>query len=337
MQITQNASLKKLNTFGFDINARYLISPQSIQETQQAIEWARHHKHSIMVLGEGSNVVLTQHVDAVVIHPVFNKCELMNEDSDFYYVKVEAGMNWHACVQYTLNNHYWGLENLSLIPGLVGAAPIQNIGAYGVEICDFFYELSAIEITTGQLLAFSNADCAFSYRDSIFKNKAKDQFLITSVTFKLLKQPHLNLNYAGIQSELDAMNIDISPRSVSQAICTIRNRKLPDPKVTGNAGSFFKNPVITEEQYTQLKVTYPDIVAYDVNNSKKIAAGWLIEKAGWKGKRLGSVAVHDKQALVLINSDGKGSGAAIIELAAQIKQSVFNQFGIMLEQEPRVY
>lgn len=337
MQINEQASLKHLNTFGFDVKARYLISPHSIAEAQEALEWARQHNRNVIVLGEGSNVVLTKDVDGVVVHPVFSNCQLVSEDADFFYVEVAAGMNWHECVQYTLNQQYWGLENLSLIPGLVGAAPIQNIGAYGIELCDFFHELSALEITTGQSHIFTNADCDFSYRESIFKNKLKDQFLITSVTFKLLKKPQLKLEYAGIQTELDAMGVQASPLTVGQAICNIRNRKLPNPKQLGNAGSFFKNPVIDVEQYEQLKIKYPEIVAYDADNAKKIAAGWLIEKAGWKGKHLGSVAVHDKQALVLVNSDGKGSGEAIIELAAHIKQSVFNQFGITLEQEPRVY
>lgn len=337
MQINEHASLKHLNTFGFDVKARYLIIPQSITEAQQALEWARQHNHKVMVLGEGSNVVLTKNIDAVVIHPAFSDCQLVNEDTDFFYVEVAAGMNWHECVQYTLNHQYWGLENLSLIPGLVGAAPIQNIGAYGVELCDFFHELSAIDILTGQSYLFINSDCQFSYRESIFKNKAKDKFLITSVTFKLLKKPKLVLDYAGIQTELDIMGVESSPLTVSQAVCNIRNRKLPNPKRVGNVGSFFKNPVISIAEYEHLKKKYPDIVAYDVPNAKKIAAGWLIEKTGWKGSRKGNVAVHDQQALVLVNCDGKGAGVDIMALAIQIKNSILNEFGITLEQEPRVY
>lgn len=337
MHISENASLKQLNTFGFDVKARYLVSPASLDEAREALTWANTQNQNVMVLGEGSNIVLTQDINAVVIHPNFGGIELIKEDDCFYYVKVASGVNWHNCVLQTLDKQYWGLENLSLIPGLVGAAPIQNIGAYGVELCDFFYELEALEIATGNLQNFSKSDCQFAYRESIFKNKFRDQFLIVSVTFQLLKKPHLMLDYAGVKSELVRMKADPSPYTVSEAICSLRRSKLPNPKQIGNVGSFFKNPVISLNEYQCLVNQFPDIVAYDVNGAKKIAAGWLIEKAGWKGKRIGNVAVHDKQALVLVNCEGLGNGLDIVQLATDITKSISDQFGITLEQEPRVY
>lgn len=337
MHISENASLKHLNTFGFDVKARYLVSPTSVDEAHEALAWANAHHYTVIVLGEGSNVVLTQDLNAVVIHPCFVGIDLIKEDDCFYYVKVASGMNWHNCVLEALDKQYWGLENLSLIPGLVGAAPIQNIGAYGVELCDFFYELEALEIATGNLQNFSKSDCQFAYRESIFKNKFRDQFLITSVTFQLLKKPHLMLDYAGVKSELVRMKADPSPYTVSEAICNLRRSKLPNPEQIGNAGSFFKNPVISLSEYQHLVKKFPDMVAYDVNEAKKIAAGWLIEKMGWKGRQLGNVAVHDKQALVLVNCEGRGNGADIVRLAADIGKSIYDEFGIILEQEPRVY
>lgn len=337
MHVIENTSLKHLNTFGFDVTARYFIAPQSVDEAREALAWANQHKQNVMVLGEGSNVVLTQNIDAVVIHPTNQEFELVAQDDHFYYVKVASGMNWHECVQKTLAHEYWGLENLSLIPGLVGAAPIQNIGAYGVELCDYFHQLEALHITTGKSHIFSKSDCQFSYRESTFKNNVRDQFLITSVTFKLLKQPALVLDYAGVRSELAKMDKELSPQSVSEAICNLRNQKLPNPKQIGNAGSFFKNPIVSLPDYKNLIKEYPDLVAYDLGDSQKLAAGWLIEKSGWKGRRVGNVAVHDKQALVLVNCEGFGTGQNIVELAADIQSSVKKQFGITLEQEPRIY
>jgi UDP-N-acetylmuramate dehydrogenase len=335
MNIIENTSLKHLNTFGFDVAARYFIAPQSLDEAREALVWVNQHKQNVMVLGEGSNVVLTQNIDAAVIHLMNQEFELVEQDDDFYYVKVGSGMNWHECVQKTLAHE--GLENLSLIPGLVGAAPIQNIGAYGVELCDYFYELEALQITTCKSHIFSKSDCQFSYRESTFKNDVRDQFLITSVTFKLLKKPSLVLDYAGVKPELAHLNKEPSPQSVSEAICNLRNQKLPNPKQIGNAGSFFKNPIVSLSDYKNLIKQFPDMVAYDMGDNQKLAAGWLIEKAGWKGKRVGNVAVHDKQALVLVNCDGCGSGQNIVALAADIQASVKNQFGITLEQEPRIY
>jgi UDP-N-acetylmuramate dehydrogenase len=338
MNILENASLLTFNTFGFDVKADFLIKVASKSDTIAAIDFAHEKKLPIFILGQGSNVVLTHDIKAVVIHPTFTGLSLVKQDNDFYYVKIAAGMQWHDIVLQTLALHYYGLENLSLIPGLVGAAPIQNIGAYGVELCEVFDSLEAIDLASGQERIFNKDDCQFAYRDSVFKNQLKDKYFITSVTLKLFKKPAVILHYAGIEQELAAMNVnDISPIAVSEAVCRLRQRKLPDPKQIGNAGSFFKNPVISFAHYQQLKEIYPDIVVYDAGEMKKVAAGWLLEKAGWKGTAMGNVAVHDKQALVLINANGKACGSQLMVLARDIIHHINKQFGIELEIEPRVF
>lgn len=338
MHIYENASLKKLNSFGFDVTAQFLIEPTTVDEIKESLEWARRNKHRVIVLGEGSNVVLTRSLDAVVIHPLNNEINLVKQDSEHYYVEVAAGVNWHQCVLHTLTQHYWGLENLALIPGLVGAAPIQNIGAYGVELASVVHSVSTIAIDTGEKHIFTNAECQFGYRDSAFKQKYKDAFVITDVTLRLYKKPQLMLEYAGVRAELEKMRLGATPQTICQAVCALRARKLPDPKLIGNAGSFFKNPIIYIDQFKILQSKYADIAYYDVApDSKKIAAGWLIEQAGWKGKQIAHAGVHDKQALVLINIDGLSSGEEVMHLADQIKKSVIEKFGIELEQEPRTY
>jgi UDP-N-acetylmuramate dehydrogenase len=263
---------------------------------------------------------------------------VVDENEEFVWLKVAAGENWHQLVVFSLDNALYGLENLSLIPGSVGAAPIQNIGAYGVEIKELVAELSALNIRSGLSVTFTNESCQFGYRDSIFKQSLKDQYVITSVTFRLRKQPHLNLTYPALRAALaNTLEADITPQQVSAAVIDIRQTKLPDPAVIPNVGSFFKNPVISQQQFDALKAENPTIVSYpSAANQVKLAAGWLIDQAGWKGREVGGAAVHEQQALVLTNPR-KSSGQAVLALADLIKQSVFEQFGVMLEMEPRIY
>ena len=262
--------------------------------------------------------------------------KLISEDEDFYYVKARCGENWHNFVQWSLEQNYYGMENLSLIPGTVGAAPVQNIGAYGVELCDVMVSLEALEIANGELRTFTNEECHFSYRNSVFKQELKDQFIIYSVTFGLRKAPHLNTNYAALAKALEGYSADeITPQLVSKTVCEIRRSKLPNPKRLGNAGSFFWNPEIPLAEFSALKKSYPDIVGYANDKSVKLAAAWLIDQAGWKGYREGDVGVHEDHALVLVNY-GQATGAELVDLSERIQKSVKDKFGIVLTPEVRI-
>lgn len=287
-----------------------------------------------MILGGGSNVLFTRNFDGVVLQNHILGKEVMQEDEDHIFVKVGGGENWHQWVMYCLENNWGGVENLSLIPGSVGASPIQNIGAYGVELKDVFHSLEAIQLDTAQLHTFDRQACRFGYRDSIFKQKAKGKYFITSVTFRLDKQHQLHTSYGAIQTELDRMGVSApSIHDISKAVIHIRQSKLPDPAVIGNGGSFFKNPVVSSSQLAMLQQAYPDIPHYpQADGSEKLAAGWLIEQAGWKGKRLGNYGVHDRQALVLVNYGG-ARGADIVALSKEIQASVKQQFGVELTPE----
>lgn len=334
MQLRDNFSLQPFNTFGIDVKAKHFAAFTAVQELQAILAL---QPETLMILGGGSNVLFTKDYDGLVLHNELKGIELVKEDKDYYYVKAWAGENWHQFVQYCIANNYAGLENLSLIPGCVGASPMQNIGAYGVEIKDVFYELEAYHIHDKTLVTFNREDCAFGYRESVFKRQYKNQFVILNVTYRLSKQPHYNISYGAIEQELEKMAVtDLSIQAISQAVIHIRSSKLPDPKEIGNAGSFFKNPQVPAEVFKQLQTVHPAIVGYPVgDNEIKLAAGWLIEQCGWKGYRKGDAGCHAKQALVLVNY-GHATGDEIYHLSEEIIQSVQQKFGVTLEREVNI-
>jgi UDP-N-acetylmuramate dehydrogenase len=331
-------NLQKFNTLAVPALANYFVSVKTEDELHEAIAFARADSLPLMLLGGGSNIVLRDDFPGLVIHLKSQGKEIIAEDDEFVWLKVAAGENWNHLVEFSLANAFYGLENLSLIPGSVGAAPIQNIGAYGVEIKDLLVELTALNIRSGLNVTFTNESCQFGYRDSIFKQSLKDQYIITSVTLRLCKQAHLNLGYPALQ--LAVANIpefERTPAQVSEAVVSIRQSKLPDPSIIPNVGSFFKNPVIPFHIFESLKQKFPDIVAYKADNDQmKLAAGWLIDQAGWRGYVLGGAAVHQQQALVLTNP-GRVSGRMVLDLAELIRSSVMEKFGVSLEMEPRIY
>lgn len=331
-------SLQKLNTLAVPSTADYYVSVTNIQELKEALKFASERNLPLLILGGGSNIVLHKQFHGLVIHLKLRGVQILNETDDYVDVQLAAGENWHESVEYCLDHEFYGLENLSLIPGSVGAAPIQNIGAYGVEVKDLIIEVSTLEIKSGIEVNFTNESCQFAYRDSVFKQKLKDQYIITSVTFRLSKIPEANLTYPALRDYFanEDMN-SITPEDVSQAVINIRQSKLPDPQQIPNVGSFFKNPIILLSQYEKLANQFPQMPSYSAGESqRKLAAAWLIDQAGWKGKELNGVAVHNQQALVLTNPN-KLAGTAILELAKQIQLSVLNKFGVELEMEPRVY
>ncbi|MPR34103.1 UDP-N-acetylmuramate dehydrogenase [Salmonirosea aquatica] len=334
MEIQQNVSLRPYNTFGFDVRARYFVSITSVEQLQELLRDPQWEALPKWILGDGSNVLLTQDVNALVIQIAIKGIEQVREDTQHVWLRAGAGESWHQFVLYCVENEFAGVENLSLIPGTVGAAPMQNIGAYGVEIKDVFEELEAVEIATGTIQIFDGPACAFGYRESVFKRSMKDRYIITSVTLRLQKIPDFHVTYGDIQKTLEAMDIrELSLRAVSDAVIQIRQSKLPDPAQIGNAGSFFKNPEIPRAAFEVLKAQYPNLPGYPVNGEiVKVPAGWLIEQAGWKGHREGSVGVHDRQALVLVHY-GTGAGQQIKALAYKIQNSVEDKFGIQLSPE----
>ncbi|MBI2967380.1 MAG: UDP-N-acetylmuramate dehydrogenase [Bacteroidetes bacterium] len=337
MKIHKDISLKNYNTFGIDMYANQFTEIASTDEICELISGKEFSNIPTLVLGGGSNILLTKKVVGLVLKISCKGIEVTGEDEQFRYLKAAAGENWHGLVTYCVERNFCGIENLSLIPGSVGAAPIQNIGAYGVELKDVFYELEAIHRFTGERRKFSAEECKFGYRDSVFKNDLKNQYIITSVTLALRKKPVFNTSYGDIEKELEVMEVkEINVKSISDAVCRIRRRKLPDPSVLGNAGSFFKNPTIANDYYTLLKRNFPDIPGYKSGDEQiKTSAGWLIDKCGWKGKRVGNCGVHNDHALVLVNYGG-ASGSEIYELSEKIKKSVIEMFGIELEREVNV-
>ncbi|MEW6468983.1 MAG: UDP-N-acetylmuramate dehydrogenase [Bacteroidota bacterium] len=337
MEIIENCPLRKLNTFGIDAKARFLVDLNSTEEIKELLSTPQFRSMRKMVLGGGSNVLFTRDFDGAILKNNLKGIELIREDSEHWYLKAAAGENWHALVTHCIEQGYAGIENLSLIPGNAGAAPMQNIGAYGVELQEVFEELEALHTGSLETRIFSNADCRFGYRDSIFKREAKDRYIITSVTLRLNKIPKFNISYGAIEKELEAMGIgELSIQAISRAVCNIRRSKLPDPSEAGNAGSFFKNPVVTNARFETLKNDHPGIVGYrSSENETKLAAGWLIEHAGWKGYRQGDAGVHPKQALVLVNY-GQASGREIMELSQRIAESVKEKFGVELEREVNI-
>lgn len=334
-ELQANISLLPFNTFGMDVKAKWFFS---ITSQTALIEFLADNgflkNKQKMILGGGSNVLFTQDFDGVILHNQILGKEIVKEDDEHVWVKVGAGENWHEWVMYCLQNNWGGIENLSLIPGSVGASPIQNIGAYGVELKDVFHSLEAIQMDTAQVHTFEKEACQFGYRDSIFKRHAKGKFFICSVTFKLNKKHQLHTGYGAIRSELERMVVsDPGIQDISQAVIQIRQSKLPDPAKIGNGGSFFKNPVVEKALFESIQKQYPNMPHYpQPDGREKLAAGWLIEQAGWKGKRFGNYGVHERQALVLVNYGG-ANGADIVSMSKKIQADVSHQFGVTLEPE----
>ncbi len=336
MQIQHNISLKPYNTFGIEALAKYFTRFSSFAELQELINIEEGITNNLLVLGGGSNILLTKDFNGLVAKNEMYGLEVVKDTDEDVFVKAGAGENWHSFVLYCIKNNFAGVENLSLIPGNVGASPMQNIGAYGVEIKDIFYELNAYHVHDKCTVSFSSNDCSFGYRESVFKGKLKGQFIITDVTFRLNKNPDFNTSYGAIQQELEKMGVEeMSIAAISQAVINIRSSKLPDPKVIGNAGSFFKNPTIEKAHFDNLKIQFPKIVGYPVEDKIKVAAGWLIEQCGWKGYRKGDAGCHAKQALVLVNF-GNARGSDIYNLSSKIIESVKAKFSIELEREVNI-
>ncbi|MFD1294280.1 UDP-N-acetylmuramate dehydrogenase [Lutibacter holmesii] len=332
MKIQENISLKPYNTFGIDVQAKQFVSIYSFQELKEIVAT----KKELFLLSGGSNMLLTQPINKLVVHLNLKGIIVNDTEKDYVFVTAEAGENWHDFVVWCISQNYGGLENLSLIPGNVGTSPIQNIGAYGVEIKDTFHQLEALEIASGKLKTFTKEECNFGYRNSVFKNELKGRYIITSVTFKLTKNNHnFNISYGAIKDGLkDIENPTL--KEISDVIIAIRTAKLPDPEKIGNSGSFFKNPVIDLKAFKILQEKYPNAPHYIVSeNEIKIPAGWLIEQCGFKGKRFGDAGVHKNQALVLVNY-GNATGEEIYSLAQNIQQTVQDTFGISLEIEVNV-
>lgn len=337
IDLKENISLKPYNTFGIDAYAKSFTSFSSVEELKELLNSNIITQHPFLFLGGGSNILLTKNFDGVILKNEIKGIEIVKENEDHVYIKVGAGENWHSFVMFCVNNNYAGIENLSLIPGNVGASPMQNIGAYGVEIKDVFQELEAVDVHDSTTKVFELKDCAFGYRESVFKRKYKNQFVISSVTYRLNKRPSYNTSYGAINQELEKMGVkELSIQSISQAVINIRSSKLPDPKEIGNAGSFFKNPQIPNSKFQDLKEQYPGMPSFPVDDKQiKIPAGWLIEQCGWKGYRKGDAGCYSKQALVLVNY-GSAKGEEILELSESIIDSVKEKFGVELEREVNI-
>ena len=332
--IQTNKNLKEYNTFGISVKAEMFAVFSSIEELKQILSFRNDKK--ILVLGGGSNLLLTKDFDGLVIKNEIKRFEVIEETTSEVIVESGAGENWHEFVLNCIDKGFGGIENLSLIPGSVGASPMQNIGAYGVEIKDVFESLSAYHIASGEIHYFDKKKCEFGYRESIFKNKVKGEYIILTVTFRLTKNPTINSSYGAINEQLKVMGIQVPTiKELSAAVIAIRQSKLPDPKIIGNAGSFFKNPTVEIALLEQIQKDYSDIPNYPAENGRKLAAGWLIEKAGWKGRTFDNYGVHKLQALVLVNY-GNCTGQEIFDLSSQIIQDVFEKFGVLLEREVNI-
>ncbi len=333
MKILENISLKPYNTFGIDCTARYFALIESLSDLMEIFAAREFLKLQKLILGGGSNILLCSDFNGLVIKIDLKGIDLLTDGS----IKVQAGENWHDFVLWSLENGYNGIENLSLIPGNVGAAPMQNIGAYGVELKEVFLDLEAFHIETGEIHVFTNSQCEFGYRESVFKNSRKGEYVILSVRFNLHKTDEVDIRYGAISKVLENQGIlHPTPKQISNAVIYIRESKLPDPKKIGNSGSFFKNPVVLKSDFLLLQEQYKDIPSYLINSLEvKVPAAWLIENAGWKGKVIGNYGVHKNQALVLVNYGG-AKGADIYELAQKIQASVKNRFDIHLQMEVNI-
>ena len=334
MQIKTSVDLKPYNSLAISAVAEYFCSVNDIDQLRNALIFAHNNNLQITPIGGGSNIIIASDLAGLVLHINLLGVEVISSDTDTIKIRFAAGENWHSMVTYCLDNGWYGLENLALIPGDIGAAPIQNIGAYGVELCDFVYSVEVIERATGNLNKLSGEDCEFGYRTSVFKQAAKDCYIITAVTLTLSKHPKANTDYPSLRSSIDSDHP--SPQDIFQAVCHIRRNKLPDPKDIPNVGSFLKNPIVTKNVADRLAQDYPELPIYDYSQSQcKLAAAWLIEHCGFKGCRKGDVGVHSKQALVLVNY--QGDGAAVLALAEEIQSKVLQIFAIELHVEPRIY
>lgn len=336
MHIQYNISLKEYNTFGIDVMASHFVSVDSVSDLISVIK--QKDFPNKLILGGGSNVLLTKNVDALVVHINLKGKTIVSQEDNLVLIKAEAGENWHEFVLWCLDHNYGGLENMSLIPGNVGTAPIQNIGAYGVELKDHFISCEALNVATLELESFNKAACNFGYRNSIFKQQAKGKYIITSVVFQLTKNTHhLRTNYGAIQSQLELMKVkEPSIQDISKAVIAIRESKLPNPKEIGNSGSFFKNPVISTEAFKALQQIFPEAPSYPVSEHEvKVPAGWLIEKAGFKGKTFGNYGVHKNQALVLVNYGG-AEGKDLLALSKLIQNTIYRIFNISIEAEVNI-
>ena len=335
MQIQENISLKLYNTFGIDAKTKFFSSFKDADELENLL--TQSSRLQTLILGGGSNILFTKDFAGLVLKNEIKGITELHEDSDYVYVKAGAGENWHQFVLHCIKRNWAGVENLSLIPGNVGASPMQNIGAYGVEIDDLFWDLEAWHIKEKKIVTFTKNDCGFGYRESVFKRKYKDQFVILNVTYQLRKKPRFNTSYGAIEQELEKMGVkELSIKAVSDAVIAIRSSKLPDPAKIGNAGSFFKNPSVSATQFNLLKSKFENIIGHEnLDGTIKLAAGWLIEQCGWKGFRLGDAGCHVKQALVLVNY-GHAMGDEIYNLSEEILQSVKEKFTVTLEREVNI-
>jgi UDP-N-acetylmuramate dehydrogenase len=336
MKVSKNTSLKAFNTFGVDAKAKEFVAFSSVEQLEHVAKQHLLSNTPYLILGAGSNILFTQDYDGLILKNEILGIEVVEENDEFVLVKAGAGVNWHQFVLHCIEHDWGGVENLSLIPGTVGAAPVQNIGAYGVELKEVLYVLHAWDIKQHQLVELNNADCAFGYRNSVFKQSYRGAMVICDVVFKLTKKHAVKMGYGAIKDQLASHGISAPTiRDVSNAVIAIRSSKLPDPNEMGNAGSFFKNPVVSQSFFEHIHQCYPDVVAYPSGNEMKLAAGWLIEQAGWKGFHEGSVGCYDKQALVLVNLGG-ATGAEILSLAKRIQVSVKGKFDVELEMEVNV-
>lgn len=336
MEIQVNQPLDRLNTFGLGARAPFLARPTDADQVRSALAFARERAMSVLVLGGGSNIVLAHDPEGLVLRPsMTGRCVL--EDGDDVLLRVGAGEDWTDLVAWTLQQGLWGLENLSLIPGTAGAAPVQNIGAYGVELADHLHAIEAVEIASGRSRIFPAAECAFGYRDSIFKQAERDRWVIVALVLRLSRTPHLRTGYGTIRQELETMGIaSPGPIDVAQAVIRIRRSKLPDPSVVGNCGSFFSNPVVDADTYARLLASHPGLTAHPQENGGfKLAAAWLIDRCGLKGTRRGPVGIHPDHALVLVNYGG-ATGRDVLALADAVRDAVEHRFGVTLQIEPRV-
>ena len=336
LNIQSNISLRPYHTFHINVVAKKFATFSNVDELNELLQSSTNEKNRL-ILGGGSNILFTKNYDGIILRNEIKGIDVVKEDADHVYIRVGAGENWHQFVLHSINKELGGVENLSLIPGNVGASPMQNIGAYGVEIKEVFETLTAFHLNDRKIVQFSLNDCQFGYRDSVFKNKYKDQFVILDVIYRLNKFPKFNTSYGAIEEELQRMQVkELSIKAISQAVINIRSSKLPDPDQIGNAGSFFKNPTIASGQFAELKISHPTIPSYPVNPSLvKVPAAWLIDQCGWKGYRKGDAGCHAKQALVLVNY-GTASGNEIYDLSEEILQTVQKKFGIILEREVNI-
>ncbi len=333
--IYENFSLKKYNTFGLNVKADRMITFRYEENAIHFLRQRRESDHEMFVIGGGSNLLFTGDFHGILIHPEMEGITLEERKDDIVIISAGAGVVWDKLVESTVSNGLGGLENLSLIPGSVGAAPVQNIGAYGVEVKDSIERVRAVSLEDGSVREFTNGECRFGYRSSVFKGELKGKYLITKVYFRLSRKPKLSLEYGSLKEEVSRLG-SISLGNVRKIVINTRMSKLPDPLICGNAGSFFKNPVISGSFAEELRKKNPGLPVFkDSSGTIKIPAGWLIERCGWKGKRIGDAGVHDKQALVLVNY-GKATGKELLDLSEEIKQSVFENFGITLEREVEI-